>query len=251
MKKGGFLTGNIRFSLNGAPLEIQFIVPAKPVKLQRMLPVFQKMTNTFVEKGVDSVKKAEDEISCQKGCGACCRQPVPIAEIEAYKIAEIVENMPEPRRSEIKNRFEKAFSHFDENGWLEKLTNCADDEQLKQISLDYFYEGVACPFLEDESCSIHKERPLACREYLVTSPAQNCANPSAETVAMIQLPVKLSNSLRKMGHIRKMGNVNFIPLVTALNWVKNNSDDFPKKKGEEWMADFLRNLTGKEIPKKN
>jgi Fe-S-cluster containining protein len=34
-----------------------------------------------------------------------------------------------------------------------------------------------CPFLEDESCSIHPDRPLVCREYLVTSPAELCAGP--------------------------------------------------------------------------
>jgi hypothetical protein len=33
----------------------------------------------------------------------------------------------------------------------------------------YFLQGVACPFLEAESCGIHPDRPLACREYLVTS----------------------------------------------------------------------------------
>jgi hypothetical protein len=34
---------------------------------------------------------------------------------------------------------------------------------------------VACPFLEDEACSIHADRPLSCREYLVTSPPELCA----------------------------------------------------------------------------
>ncbi len=41
----------------------------------------------------------------------------------------------------------------------------------------YFHLGIACPFLEDESCSIHADRPISCREYLVTSPAVNCADP--------------------------------------------------------------------------
>ncbi len=251
MKSDEFLKGNVRFSLNGNPLEIQFSVPAKPVKLQRMLPIFQQMTNTFVEANVTAVKKSDEEVSCKKGCGACCRQPVPVAEIEAYKLAEIVEDLPEPRRSKIKKRFEAAFRHFRETGWIEKLLNCENDEQLKEIALEYFYEGIPCPFLENESCSIHRQRPLACREYLVTSPAENCANPSAATVDMIPQPVKLSNALRKLGQSRKIGNINFIPLVLSLDWAHNNSYDFSKKSGEEWMGEFLRNVTGKEIPKKD
>jgi NADH:ubiquinone oxidoreductase subunit D len=47
-------------------------------------------------------------VSCKKGCGACCRQLVPVSEIEARQLKELVEQMPEPRRSEIWARFERA-----------------------------------------------------------------------------------------------------------------------------------------------
>ena len=36
-------------------------------------------------------------VSCRAGCGACCRQLVPIAEAEARRIRDLVEAMPEPR----------------------------------------------------------------------------------------------------------------------------------------------------------
>ena len=109
---GEWITGNITLTLGGEPLNLQMTVPAKPVKPTRMLPILQKMTNTFVDMGVRAAESLGKEISCQKGCGACCRQPVPLAEIEAYQIAELVENMPEPRRSEIKMRFKKSIRAF-------------------------------------------------------------------------------------------------------------------------------------------
>lgn len=251
MKTDEVLTGNVKFSLNGNPLEIQFQIPAKRVKLHKMLPVFQQMANAFVEANVNAAQQFGDEISCKKGCGACCRQPVPIAEVEAFKISKFVENLPEPRRSRIKKRFDDAQNYFREIGWIEKLSNCKTDEELQKIALDYFREGVPCPFLEKESCSIHRQRPLACREYLVTSPPENCANPSAENVVMINQPVKISNALRKFGQNKKSGGANFIPLVFALDWAKNNFDDFPSKTGQEWIGEFIKSLTGKEIAKKD
>lgn len=245
-----WVTGEVSLLIEGNPLDMKMTVPAKPVKPQRMLPVFQQMANSFVELGVDAAAAEGEQISCKKGCGACCRQPVPLAEIEAYQLAELVENMPEPRRSEVKKRFDEAFRHFSEIGWYERLSEAAALSQKEQeaVVLEYFREGIACPFLEDESCSIHPDRPVACREYLVTSPAENCASPSAEGVRMIRLPVKPSKTLMKLGQKKQIRGINFIPMTLALKWVEMNEDDFDEKTGEQWMADFFQNLTKSEIP---
>ena len=169
MKTEDWVTGQITLSVHGAPLEMQMTVPAKSVKPHRMLPIFQQIANSFTDLGVKAVESENKKISCKKGCGACCRQPVPLAEIEAYQIAELVENLPEPRRGKVKMRFDEAAKHFHKIGWFEKLENCKEKEEIEKTVLEYFFEGVACPFLEEESCSIHQDRPVACREYLVTS----------------------------------------------------------------------------------
>jgi Fe-S-cluster containining protein len=247
-----WITGQIKISIGGVPLEMQMTVPVKPVKPQRMLPVFQQMSNSFVEMGVKTAESGGESISCKAGCGACCRQAVPLAEIEAYQIAELVENLPEPRRSEIKERFEKAFAHFARIGWFERLQQCAgkSKEEQEKVVLEYFHENVACPFLIDESCSIHPERPLICREYLVTSPAVNCSNPSAEGVKLIEIPVKPSKTLRKIGRAEQIFGVDFIPLILSLKWAETHADEFPEKTGEQWMADFFQKLTNRPIPEK-
>lgn len=244
------VSGQITLEIEGMPIEMNMTVPANPVKPQRMLPVFQQMTNSFVRIGVQSVEASGEKISCKKGCGACCSQAVPLAEIEAYQIAELVENFAEPRRSEIKDRFSKAFFHFAEIGWFEKLSECAGQTHKEQekVVMEYFYEGISCPFLEEGSCSIHEDRPLACREYLVTTPSENCSTPSATTVNIVNLPVKPSKTLMKVGQKTQIAGVNFIPLIMSLKWAEMNEDKFEEKTGEQWMADFFRNLTKKEIP---
>ena len=70
--------------------------------------------------------------------------------------------------------------------------------------------GVPCPFLEDESCSIHPERPLVCREYLVTSPAALCAGPTQEGVTPVAVP-KVSMAARGL---QDEGD-DWFPLATA------------------------------------
>src|SRR5262249_10360984 len=120
MESNEWVTGEIVLSIGGEPVKMSMTVPAVPVKPHRMLPVFQKMTNAFVEISAVAAGAGGQTISCRAGCGACCRQPVPIAEIEIYHLAEVVEAMPEPRRTEIKERFRKAVEYFTSIRWFEK-----------------------------------------------------------------------------------------------------------------------------------
>ena len=260
MENEEWITGNVSLTIGDKPLNFQMTVPAKHVKPHRMLPIFQQMTNGFVGMSVKAVEDQGREISCKMGCGACCRQPVPISELEIYHLAEVVEAMDEPRRTVIKQRFADAVAHFENLNWFEQMKNCAEMtrtetpeavmEEVGKTVMQYFYEGVACPFLENESCSIHEARPLSCREFLVTSPAENCSKPTAETVDKIDLIVKPSEKMRFVGGTQNFAKLGFLPLIRALELAEKVPETFVEKTGERWMADFFQNLTRSEIPKK-
>jgi len=125
------------------------------------------------------------------------------------------------------------------------------DERNKLIE-DYFREDIPCPFLVNESCSIHKNRPLSCREYLVTSPAKCCADPAAGNIQMVNLPVKPWKTFCALTKSKNLNPaVNFVPLILSLVWVKLHDENEDEKPGEEWMADFFRELSHGEIPGKD
>jgi len=258
MESEEWVTGRVVVALKGIPMQMQLTVPAKPVKPQRMLPVFQKMSNSFVGMSVDAMDKIGEKISCKAGCSACCSHPVPVAEVEVYQIAELVESMPEPRRTEIKKRFSDAVEHFRSIGWFERVKKLGDlsvpenpdlvGQELIDAALEYFYQGVPCPFLEDNSCSIHESRPLICREYLVTSPAENCSHPTAATIKKVPTPVKLSRSLDRVGSTGNFSDVGVLPLIRALELAKEFPEQFPEKTGQAWAAEFFEHLTKSEIP---
>ena len=256
MDENEWVTGEVVMSIGGKPLKMEMTVPAKPVKPHRMLPVFQKMTNSFVEMSAMAAGVRGETVSCRAGCGACCRQPVPISELEVYNIAEVVDEMPEPRRSEIRQRFEAAADHFRKIGWFDRMKAIGDltltetkatvASEINKAGVDYFREGVACPFLENESCSIHEARPLSCREYLVTSPATNCSQPTADNIKMVELLIKPSQTVRWIGTTGTF--TGFIPLIRALELAEANPEKFEEKTGERWAADFFGKLTSQDIP---
>ena len=249
MENQEWVSGKVRLSLYGQPVEMEMTVPAKPVKPSRMLPILQAMTSAFVELGVSVVEAQGEKISCKAGCGACCRQAVPLAEAEVYQISELVEKMPEPRRTQIKRRFAEGARRFHENGWFEKMESYPQLSAKDRLDLvmEYFYEGVPCPFLEDESCSIHPDRPLACREYLVTSDPAHCARPTAETIRQMRMKIKPSIAVLEMSLTKNLGNEFFVPMIRALEWAETHADIAEEKTGEEWMAEFFRRLSKAEI----
>jgi len=258
MEQDEWISGNIGLTIHGIPMEFDLTVPAKPVKPQRMLPIFQQMANTMVDFSIEGVKAEGESISCKASCGACCRQSVPIAESEIYHIADFVESMPEPRRSVIKKRFADGAEHFHKTGWFDRTIDLrktaaekGPEQTMKEwveIVLSYFREQVACPFLENESCSIHEVRPVACREYMVVSPAQNCSDLSPSNVRGVNLLIKPSQALNKLGVSGRLDSIGFPVLIRALELAEMFPENFPEKTGPEWMKDFFTELAESDIP---
>ena len=249
MENEEWVSGKIGFEVNGVPLEFEVTVPATPVKPQRMLPVFQQLANAFADGAEEATASEGRPISCKAGCGACCRQPVPITETEVYHLAELVENFEEPRRSEVKRRFRAAAAHFDSTGWYERFADhvgrasgMSVEEGFPEgaaLIREYFAAGIACPFLEEESCSIHPDRPVACREYLVTSPAENCSALSPTNIARVDLALKPSKGLQKLGSTGDFDALGFPVLSRALELAERFPEHFDSKPGPEWLKDFF------------
>lgn len=259
MENEEWVTGNVVLRVSGEPVEMQLTVPAFKIKPQRMLPIFQEMSSAVVGLSVDAVESEGKQISCKAGCGACCRQAVPISEVEAYQISELVESMPEPRKSAVKKRFAAALEHFTTMNWFSELIDLKDmayentpgfsPAKYMETVMKYFHEGIPCPFLEDESCSIHPVRPLICREYLVTSPAENCQSPTAETIKKVPIVLKPSKAMLGVGRTKNSEGISSLMLIEALDFVERHPEEFEEKTGERWAADFFRELTRKDIPK--
>src|SRR5579884_289598 len=237
-------TATIKFSIAGDEIETQVTVPRGPTSPRTLLPFFRAVAEAVVDRGVRQAELAGAQVSCRKGCGACCRQLVPIAPSEAHQIGDVVEAMPEPRRSVIRERFAAARDKLAAAGLLETLESPegAADSSLRQLGLDYFALGIACPFLEDESCSIYEERPIACREYLVTSPAEACARPTAATVRCVDLPAKASNAVSRLDEGSGGRFIPWVPLVLAPEWSRSNPEGPPKLMGPELLQRFFARL---------
>jgi Fe-S-cluster containining protein len=240
----------LQFELKIGESEISAEVnlPDQPIRPVDLLPVLNAFDDALIGTAVDKVEAAGQRVSCRAGCGACCRQVVPISETEAFHLAGVISAMPEEQRARVTARFAVIFRVLAENGMLDRVKSDAslDPGKLQQMGIDYFRLGLACPFLENESCSIHPDRPSSCREYLVTSPAANCSDPRIDNIDKVVLPARVSSLLYRFGDGLGEQVPRWLPLTLLLDWTSTRS---PNKQKAIPAPQLLENFLRKLIPK--
>src|SRR5262245_60576147 len=90
-----------------------------PTELMELLPLAREISEAVTAISIERVRAEGRSISCAPGCGACCRMVVPIAPVEAIRLADVVEAMPRERRRAVKSRFEKAVKRLEQIGVLD------------------------------------------------------------------------------------------------------------------------------------
>jgi len=238
------LEGDVVLNIAGEPVPFHLEVPEAPTTLEALLPVFQGLSSEVARRAASKAMAAGEKISCRAGCGACCRQAVPVAEAEAHMIAGLVEAMPEPRRTQVRARFEAAERRLEETALASRLVDMPDGKTVIEVGIRYFDLGVPCPFLEAESCSIHPDRPLRCREYFVTSPASACAAMVPGTIRRAPLAGVPSTALFAAG--ARNTPEGWLLLIQALSFSQRHPSPSPARPAPEWIGAVVGGLAGSE-----
>lgn len=240
------VTADVQLKIGSRPVHLRLTVPTGPAPVRALLPLFHGLDNLVVNIAEEAVEAAGEHISCKAGCGACCRQIVPISESEAHAVKRLVDALPEPRRTQVRERFAAGLRQMAAAGMLKRLRNIEHESNAIRLGLDYFHVGVPCPFLEEESCSIHPDRPLACREYLVTSPAEFCAKQEPGTVRGVSIPAEVSRAVRAVD----VGSaaVGWVPLLLAVDWAETHPEPPVTQSGPAIVQHVFARLTGQMPP---
>lgn len=223
------VTANVHFRWNDTDRTIPIPLPSGDCTLLDLLPAARAISHEATAVALEQARSHGKEISCRAGCGACCRQLVAISVVEAQALADLVAAMPAERQAVVRRRFSDAIARLEEAGLLDPndaqgdrsivaTDHGARDATLQGVGRRYFELQIACPFLEDESCSIHPDRPIVCREHHVTTPAENCAKLYQVNVDRVEPAARLGEALaRTANEVHGMGAF-MIPLVLSLEW---------------------------------
>jgi Fe-S-cluster containining protein len=203
-------------------------VPTGFVPVTAIVPLMRRLGEEAQALEIARSLESGNTISCKKGCAACCRMMVPLAAPEAFALREHILSLPAERQQRVAIRLAQTKSLLLSHGLWHRLlemgetTQPPDDEALEPVNRDYYALRTPCPFLEDEVCSIYDERPAACRELLVTSPAEWCQDLVKNPVEQIPVPVRIGPALGLLWGELTKAPARLIPLPIALDWAERH-----------------------------
>lgn len=237
--------GSVDFSFNmefaDRTISASVRLPDSLLTPTELLPVLQGFTDAIVGLAKARASDAGLAVTCAKGCAACCRFLVPVAEAEIRHLARLVAALPPERQRVVRGRFAEALRRADAAGLgpAMRATERLGKEEHDALLDAYIDLRIPCPFLEDESCSIYEARPLQCREHLVLTPAANCEKPTPETVRALNMPVRPWQALSRFGQAGQR----WMPLVLALEWMEiHGAETEHKAPAVELFRQFLQLL---------
>jgi len=182
---------------DGALAPIQIAVSDEPAGLADLVPFIHELTSGVVALAIGRAERDGRKLSCRAGCGVCCCQLVPIAPAEAFYMVGRICALPMAERKPILDRFNDIKKRLTDIGLIKRISALGETGDNDTVGSDYFDLQLPCPFLVDQSCSIHEWRPIACREYNVTSPPRLCADPFRDKVDTIKLHRRMSSGLSR------------------------------------------------------
>jgi Fe-S-cluster containining protein len=231
---GADASSNIRvvFTVNGRPVPVEARVPDRAVRFDELLPALRQMDDRLIDAAVAQSEAAGEHVSCSKGCSACCRtQPVPITPPETFALARLVDALPEPRRTAVRSAFARAAEQL-RAADIYDIYMQRDPATTREAALAavrrYMSLALACPFLENDACSIYLDRPFVCRQYLVTSPPDLCAAPLDNPVRPVRAPAAFASAMLKASEALSGRAQYTVPLVLALDYVAANRSDLER-----------------------
>lgn len=204
-------------------------IPDGPSRLVDLVRAAGALADAATDVAVGRARAAGKEVSCRSGCAACCRHAVGVSVPEASALAALVDALPEERRAAIRDRFADAVVRLERAGLLDPGAPRGDrslvarrlgspDEVRRDLVGRYLAARVDCPFLEGEACVVYEDRPMVCRQHVVTTPAERCWRPHEEEVDRLEPPFQVGPALgRTAGRLLGI-EPHLIPLVLVLEW---------------------------------
>ncbi len=232
-------------------LRAEIAVPMQLIPVSDIVPVMRSLGEQALALEDEKSQRAGQTLSCRKGCAACCRMLVPVSPPEAFALKDTVERLPAPQRDRILQRLAALRHTLNEAGLLGRLAQFAEtrtqvsDEDMEPVNRDYYARRLPCPFLDDDTCSVYDARPAACRELLVTSPAEWCQDMVGNPVRTLPVPVRIATVLSLMWATMTGGAARLIPLPVALDWAERHAgENHARHNGETLLHMGMEKILG-------
>ncbi len=224
---GTFQILDMSIDIGPKRIPLRISVPDQEARLSDIVPLAQAICTRFTEEVIQSL---DTPIACKKGCPACCHYLVALSTPEIYYLQEMLTQMSKEYHVSILQSCLKSAKKILRNN-AEK-PEMSENTELNLISRWYEGLNLPCPFLSVKSCDIYEHRPLACREYMVTSSSMYCQSGHEIEPEVVTLPVSILEALGQLAAEFEQSEVEAVILPLAFI----STDNYLERSGRTWPA---------------
>jgi Fe-S-cluster containining protein len=214
--------------LFGVHLELCAVCRNEKITLKDLVGPARQLCDIVTQLAIEHQRLYGKPVTCSAGCMACCKYMVTVSPAEVIAINDTINNLPRQSRLALLRSMtmagRKILSAFPSIVKSCDLGHTQSSSRLVELSRWYAAISVTCPWIENKMCSLYSDRPLVCREFLVTSASANCNPNSSKKKTIIDLPIKMAEVLMEV--CAKLTGTKpqamFLPLVPA--WCDEFSD---------------------------
>jgi len=216
---------SFELAVGGKTVQFRINVAAKQATLADIVPLARRLSTKLAVLFLEMLRENGQSIPCCKGCSACCSYLIPLSVPEVFRLREELLAIPSSKSSRILNSYiiaakkilDKSHEDIDANK-LTKNNLTQTDEIIKW----YANLKLTCPFLSDGLCMLYKQRPLACREHMVTGSSFFCQPDHRGKPNVVPMQVSILEALGLLTAELEQSDVEAVILPLALPWAQDN-----------------------------
>lgn len=226
-----------RFEAFGQSIRLRVAVTSRPAFLSEIVPLACQIADEISAAGRHQAAKSGKPVMCREGCAACCRYLAPVSAPEARRLWAAVKALPQPQRDRVEARFTAAARAILASA---ARGDGAAEAGLEAISQWYWALRLECPLLENEHCVLYAERPLACREHLVTSSPRACSDFGGVTDTLSP-PVSVAECMHELACRVEGEAAASLPLPLVPAWLDTQRENpKPARPAVELAGELLK-----------
>jgi len=221
---------NLSLDIFGRNVTIGARVANREGTLPEIVPLARKLADRIVRQTTESLSEQGTPVTCVKGCSACCRYLVPLSVPDVFRITEeLLDVSAECGSAILQSSIEAAKAIIGSRPEFGGSGECPSDEEgtsdfMEDVNEWYSGLELDCPLLRDRLCTIYDNRPLACREHIVTGSTDLCRSGEDYESQVVPLPVSILDCLAELVAELEGGEVESVMTPLLLPWAHNNSE---------------------------
>jgi Fe-S-cluster containining protein len=217
----------ISFELDiaGKTMPFHISAAAKEATLADIVLPARKLSTKVAIAFLKSLEEKGQPVPCRKGCCACCSYLIPLSVPEIFRFRqEFLAMQPEYRNSIMQSCMDAAERILDKNFQTSYLKSHSKNNPPWINHVGKWYDGLelACPFLAEGLCSLYEQRPLACREHIVTGLTDLYQTGQKCNLNVAPMPVSILEALGQLSSELEQSDIEAVMLPLAFAWAEDN-----------------------------